>query len=393
MNRRIILIAVTTLFIIFFAPGCWWSRVEISEKAIIAGVGIDNAQKEGHIKLTVQIILPGEIKAPAKEGGQGEAVWVVTTTGRSVSDNIKDLRMQSGRKCLWSHAKIIVVGEEAAKEGIDKIIDFFEREHDLRRRIWVIVARGDAKEIMEAQLKLEKIPAFGISNLVESSKHISKAAAVNLHEFIGMVSSKTTCAFAPGIEVFGKEAEKENKAGSLRLTDTGVFKNYRLKGWLDAYESRGLLWVLGKVESGIIEVKCPEEKEKLIAIEITRASSKIKPEIKDGSVTITVEVSEEGTIRDDQFTSVDYTTPEAIKCLEKGTAAIIESEINKAITKAQEFNTDVFGFGEAVYRKYPREWKKLEKEWDEIFPNLEVKINVDAKIKRVGLVSKPAKPE
>ncbi len=181
------------------------------------------------------------------------------------------------------------------------------------------------------------------------------------------------------------------KVNSFSLASTAVFKNYRLVYWLDAYETRGLLFVTRKVKSGIIEVKCPEEKNKIIAFEIIRAGSKIKPEIRDGELTITVEIREEGNVGEDQFASIDLTVPENISRLEKIKADAIKKEVEGVIRKAQQFNTDIFGFGEAVYRKYPREWKEMEKKWDEIFPLLEVQVKVESRIRRTGLISNPTR--
>lgn len=392
MNRRIILITVTAFFLISFTTGCW-NRVELNEKAIVAGAGIDKAQEKGKINLTMQVILPGEVKAPAG-GGQGggaeKAVWVVTSTGRSVFDAVRNFALRSGRKGFWAHAKVIVIGEETAKEGIDKIIDWFEREPEVRRRTWVLVSRGDAKKIIEAEPELEKIQAYEIASLVKASKATSKVPQVNLNEFLGMASSKTTCPFTTGIEEISSE---DKKSKTFRLAGTAVFKNYKLKGWLDAYETRGLLWVLGKVVSGIIEVECLLDGEKPTAQEIIRTSSKVKPKIKDGDLTITVEVFEEGNIGETPIPCADLTKPENIKRIEKRVAEVIKREINMAVKKAQEFNTDIFGFGEAVHRKYPSEWKELENKWDEIFPHLEVTVKVDAKIRRTGLIFKSAMPE
>ena len=63
-----------------------------------------------------------------------------------------------------------------------------------------------------------------------------------------------------------------------------------------------------------------------------------------------------------------------------------------ALNKAQELNADVFGFGEALHRKYPKQWKELEKDWDEIFPELEVEIVVETQVSRSGISIKPIIP-
>lgn len=90
---------------------------------------------------------------------------------------------------------------------------------------------------------------------------------------------------------------------------------------------------------------------------------------------------------------MDITKPGILEELEERQKAAIEDEIMAAVFKAQELNADIFGFGEAVRRKYPKQWKQLEDKWDEIFPTLEVNMVVDAKIRRTGKITKPAEPK
>lgn len=390
-----ILIITALLLLAIPTVGCW-NSVDINEKAIVAGAGIDKALEEGKIDVYVQLIIPGRVQNAAGSGSQAtltpDAVWVASATGNTVFNAIRDCSLKSGRKLLWSHSKVLVIGEELAREGIDKVMDLFERDHEFRRKTWVLISRGSAKDIMEASPEYERIPVFEMDSIIRGYGATSKIAPQDLNKFLGKISSKTTCAFTAGIEEISSERlRRENKVSSFRLSGTAVFKNYKLVYWLDAYETRGLLFVTGKVESGIVEIKCPQEESKTIAFEIIRAGSKIKPEIRDGELVITVEIHEEGNVGEGQFAGIDLTVPENISLLEKRKADAIKKEVEGVIKKAQQFNTDIFGFGEAVYRKYPGEWKEMEKNWDEIFPRLEVQVKVDAKIRRTGLISNPAR--
>lgn len=48
-------------------------------------------------------------------------------------------------------------------------------------------------------------------------------------------------------------------------------------------------------------------------------------------------------------------TPEKFKLLEKEQAKVIEKDIRAALAKAQDgWGVDIFKFGEAVHRKYPK---------------------------------------
>lgn len=333
MKRKIALASLVLL--LFIATGCW-SRVELDKRAIVAGFGVDKAEEEGKMKVTVQVVKPGEIKAaPSAMGGSPKAVAVYTGTGYTFFDTIRNLAMAIGKKLFLTETEIVVVGEELAREGIGKVTDFYGRDPEPCKE------KEEGKEEGEGKAGEDKA-------------------------------------------VLPKE---------VKVSGTAVFRHYKLTGWLDEKETRGLLWATGKIKSGIIVVPAPESGDKLVALEILRAKGEVKPEITDGNLTITVEVKEEGNLGEEQPDSVDITKPGVLEELEERKKAAIEDEIMAAVFKAQELNADVFGFGEAVRRKYPKQWKQLEDKWDEIFPTLEVNMLVDAKIRRTGKITKPAEPK
>ncbi|MGF7186370.1 Ger(x)C family germination protein [Desulfitispora alkaliphila] len=132
MNRKkhIILVLLITLI---FITGCW-NRVELSERALVMGTGIDKGE-EGTVKVTIQVLQPIKKGVPAAGiGGDGSenAVWVVTSTGETLFDAARNFVKQSGRTLFWQYNEIIVIGEEAAREGILPLLDFFVRDHELR---------------------------------------------------------------------------------------------------------------------------------------------------------------------------------------------------------------------------------------------------------------------
>ena len=92
-----------------------------------------------------------------------------------------------------------------------------------------------------------------------------------------------------------------------------------------------------------------------------------------------------------QTGSYNFTTVEGMELLKEKMAEEIKAEIKLVIEKTRDMDTDIFGFGDSVYRKYPKEWKTLEAQWNEIFKTLDVEIDVKAELrggrqnKRTGL--------
>ena len=387
--KKAIPILILLLLMQTILTGCW-NRRELNSLAIVQAIGLDRT-KDGQISLTVELIKPAEIKSD-KGGGGGKGTWTLTSQGETVFDAFRNATLQSSRKLLISHNKIVIIGEGAAKAGIAPLLDFLERDHETRLLSWMYIAQGEAKDILETEHEQEKILATALESLAKATAATSKIPRIQTLGVLKALISKTSDPFIPGIEIFQNQDDKKLKK-TVKLNNTAIFKKDKLVGWFDEKETRGLLWILGEVKSGIIVVKSPQEETKKVSLEIIKASSKIKPEMIDGNLVITMEIKEKGNLGEQMSGGVDLTKPDPFEELEKRQAAVIQSEIDAALKKAQAWDVDIFKFGEEVHHKFPNEWPELKENWDEEFRNLEVKVEVDAKLWRTGLVTKPATGE
>lgn len=386
-NTRILLTEIV-LILTLALTGCWnWH--ELNTLGIVMASGFDLAP-DGKISVTMQIVRPGEISNPRSEKGSAgsEAVWVVTSTGDTVFDAVQNATMKVDRKLFWPHNKVFVIGEDLAREGVSPVLDWIDRDPESRRLPKLLVARGRAQDIMEVESELENVSALYLENLVNVSDNTSMAVEVRIHDFLKMLVSEGRDPYASRIELL--DGEKKQTI----LTGAAVFRKDWLAGWLDRSETRGLLWVLGKVKSGVIVVPSPLEKEKKVSLEIIRANSRIEPIIKEnGLPAIIVKIQEEGNLAE-QMSVDDLTKPENWYLLEEYQAAAIENEVKTVLHVAQnELGTDIFGFGEAVHRQYPQVWQELKDSWPQIYPSVEVEVIVSAKLRRTGISTKPNIPK
>lgn len=378
---------IICLILIIGTTGCW-NRRELNTLAIAMGVGIDKPEDKDvsdQMQLTLQIVKTSEIKAGDKGSSSEDAFWNARNTGDSIFEIIRGFTHQTSRKLYFPHNQVIIFGRSLAEEGIRGQIDFFVRDQETRPGVWILVAEDQASDIFEVKPNLEKIPAIGLAHLLKAQAATSQTAAIKLNEFATRLMSKTTAPIAALVKISGQGSQK-----SLLVTGTAIFKQDKLIGELNKTETRGLLWVLNKVKSGIIDVEGPESNGK-VSLEIIRAKGKITPEIIGDKVHMKVDIKEEGNIGSQSGTD-DLENPQIIKKLEGEKNAAIESEVRAALSKAQKLNADIFGFGDVVHQKFPKEWKELESRWDEIFPELEVEVTVQVKIRRPGSSKKAVAP-
>lgn len=193
-------------------------------------------------------------------------------------------------------------------------MDFCFRNHEIILRAWVVVVRGKAKEVLETGIPTERVWGEGLDRLVVTSR---KAPQVSILDFLKVISSTTACPVATGMQMTGgekkPEEEKVTPGNKPVVAGTAVFQNYKLAGWLDETETRGFLWVKGKVKGGIIVVPSPENPDRLMALEITYSASKIEPEINGGRLQVTVRIREEGNISEIDPDNLKISRPETIE--------------------------------------------------------------------------------
>ena len=128
-------------------------------------------------------------------------------------------------------------------------------------------------------------------------------------------------------------------------------------------------------------------------IEIRNSKSRVTPILyTDGSAVFNVDVDLMIGIGD-QSGTVNLAAPENTSAMRSAVETAVKKEIESAVTKSNELNADVFGFGECLNRKYPDQWKDMQDSWDALYKNITVNVTVKVKADGAGRLDKPLVPE
>lgn len=375
---------------LFSLSGCWSAR-EINERVFLAAAGMDPAPPPERVEITYQLIRPTAVTSAGKSGRGGSSeekgVWVISNTAPTTVEATRRAALETGRKIFWGQLQVLVVGEEVARQGLQPYLDFLGRIREARHLTWLVVAKGGpAKDILKAESPLEKIPARTIDGQLKAAGVSSLAMPTTLHDFWRTLACAAACSpVAAGVELV-KDSEGKPR---VRPAGTAVFRGDRLAGWLDEKETRGLLWVHGKVKSGIITVQMPGREDGEVSLVIARAGVKLQPLIEDSRPRIAISITAEGDLWE-QAMAEDLATPEGFARLEEEAARAIRQEVLAALAKAREYKSDIFGFGCAFYRHHPGEWQVMKPRWEEeIFPQLPVTVEVTVRLRQSGMLSAP----
>lgn len=383
--RLFVIFSVITLIL----SGCW-GRTELNELAIVTAIGFDKAE-EGY-EVSVQVLNPGEI-AGKNSTGRTEVV-TFKTTGDTVFEALRKLSTSVPRSIFVSHLREVIFGEEFAKDGIGKALDFLSRDHEMRTDFYLTIAKDtSAYNILNVQTNLENIPANHLFyTLTLAEEKWAPGKVVRLDELIDSIVSKGKQPVLTGVYIKGdpKEGRKIQNTQqispttSLHIDNIGVLKNDKLVGWLNEDESKGFNYITDNVHSTIITLPCENGR---VSIETSHTKTKLKGKIVDGKPKIDINLKTEGDIGEIQC-KVDILNKEQIKVLEKKYEDDVREKIEAVIHKIKnDYQSDIFGFGEVIRRSEPSEWKGMMEDWNNELPNLDIAIHVDAHIRGLGTIN------
>jgi spore germination protein KC len=397
MKAKWIIRTFLLLWMVSLLTGCWNKR-ELNEMAIVMAMGVDKVEETGEYRVTFQVVNPGTV-APGTTGGGGNGtpVTIFSGTEKTLFKAVRKTSQKVPRQLFFSHMKLLVIGETIAKEGIQDLIDFFERNPETRLTTKVLVTRDvEAESMLKILTPVEKIPANGITRQMELTEKVwAENVNIEMEDVVKGLVSEGGEPVISGVKIVGK-LEEGNKKSNLEQTDTvalaeikgvALFKEGKLRRWLDGDKVRGVLWLQNKIESSIITTDCKDQKD-AISIEIVRSKTGVTAGVLARKPLIHINIRQEGYVGE-VTCPIDLTKKEEIAKLENEWERETKKQVMEAVKVAQSEKSDIFGFGEAVSRENPKAWEKMKKEWNKTFAEIEVDVNVDAFIRLPGKRNNP----
>ncbi len=417
-------IAVLLIVGLVFTPGCW-DRRELEDQAFVEAIGIDLAKNQ-QFAVTFTIAIPSKTGLGLAGGGGAagpgsaaeKASLQTTVIAPSVPAAMALTSAYVNRELNLVHTKVFIFGESFARKGVSRALNFLARYREMRRNIFVCVAKGEAQKLMSANTPdLEKSYAKYWEGVRLLRSRLALHPGTLFHDF--MSSQETTYKagtmtyFAKNNKSQGqdlnkldvppsfKEGDLSIKAGEiprlagdpLEYLGTAVFKQDKFITTLDYMETQAFLILNGTYKMGIHTIKDPKDSKNYISPEIKQAAP---PQIRVDTTGDTVKISEivslEGDLASVQSTQ-DYATNFANQhLLESVLEKHLKEHSLKMLKKMQKSETDIVGFGEYAQRGFLtyQQWKAFN--WSKKFKDAEFDLTFDFKLRRTGLQGKQPGP-
>lgn len=394
--KKIIFLNILAILVLFLT-GCWDSK-ELNKLGISLIMGVD--MENDKVLLTVGFIKP--ISAQGSDMNPEVSVKYVQGVGNNILEALRDITLKFDRRVFASHNKVVILGEEFAKRGLIDHIDELFREREQRETSYILVAKGSkAYDVMGINPGLEQIPANYILDLIRNTNSNPKAIDTNFIDFIkhyyhrghhpvvGIIEKRKR-------EIVDKSVNaREASEYELSILGSAIFGRDKLVGYLNGNDTKALNFFLDNVKMGIVTFPTPiplkneGKSNSLSSVTIIKNKTKNDVEILNGKIILKTKIKLRSALGE-VVGDIDISKEENIKKMEEACSKAIEEALKEAVRKGQEVHKlDIFGFGIVFHRKYPKLWKEIENNWDELFSEAEFQIEVDTSIIRTGLINTP----
>jgi len=277
---------------------------------------------------------------------------------------MNSLNAQSSHKLNFTHNKIVLFTEKAARYGIDNILDCFSRPEEFVIRSHVGIIHGDPEKIYSLNLKGEKfLGLYLIKQLANAKILIGNTSDITLATLDNESSLGNKICIIPIIKII-----EAPSGDNLNFKCSGILSDYKLIGELDTSETIYANFLLGRIFTTIIEADNPSSENTPMALRVLKTKTRTKYSYVNDEFKIFKDITIHSLARG-SFGKIRLTN-ENIKEIEKSASSKLQNGCSTVFMVNKERNIDVLNVQEDFYRNYP-EYTGLN-----ILKNTELLVNV-----------------
>jgi spore germination protein KC len=339
------------------------------------GTGLD-LTKDGLLELSYLIAIPAGIGGGQDGGGsKKKSFHVFSATGRNVSETAQNLQKKLSRSVFFGHRQTFIIGQRMAEHGVGSLLDVFVRnpQSAMRGRVYV-VKNGQAKDILSVEPMFDPL----ISTTLVREQTTQRLKNYFVRSLLTDALSQGTQPLLPAIHLTALK--------KYVYTGTAIFNKddqLKLVGFLNSKESSYANWIKG-TQTGFTITSFIANGNGYVSLNLQSLGQRIRVKMVDNQLQIDLRLIGKGVIIENNA-NLDPTKAKDLQIIQDALNQTAQKSIQQLIEKAQkQYKTDIFGFGEIVHQQYPNQWKTLNQNWNETFPQLHVSVQVELQSKDMG---------
>lgn len=381
---------------------------EIEKIAIATSIGIDYEDEK--VVFTCEVANPSVYNSSsnsATSSPKSQGFVYPQGKGDTVRDAVNNINLHFDKKIFLAHSNLLIIGEEFAKRGITDLMDFFMRDNEPREDMYVVVAKeAKAYDIIGVRSGLGRASGNYLYDILNNFPYNAKSINISFAEkyryFYDVGNNPVVgVVWLEEAKPFDIEERREIQTKVvLNATGGAALRRDRLWGYFTGDEMIGFNFIVDEIKGGAIVFRTPDGSREDISIigkdgrfttvNILKSKTKNKINVNDGKIHLTINVKLRGELNEINQ-AMDVSDSQTILRIENACSQKVKELISATLNKGQkEFGQDNFSIGVAVHQQYPKLWKEISENWQDIFPEISFDVNVETTIVKSGLINTPA---
>lgn len=355
---------------ILFTGGCSDYR-ELSDMAMISNIAID--KEDDKYKVIVQVL------DSSKSSGNEEvspSVTVYDSVGNTLHEAFRNVTLESPKQLYIGHVDTVLIGENAAKEGVSEFIDFILRDPEMEKDFNLIISTEPVSDAMNVLPPLVSIPSENISSSIKIASDLQGIVTnVSFDEFVSNILIIGIDPVLPALYIKKQETDNEEINPKKRLVlskKLGIFKDDKLVSYLNDDASLGYNLLNNEGTSSIISFKC--DMENYASIELLNAKSGFTYDKEKNIIKIKMDLS--GTLSELNC-NMDISKKNEIKKLEDMLEKRIKEILDEMLKSLKENNSDFIGIGKYLYQNDYKYYKKNKDKLNDLIKDIKAEYNIN----------------
>lgn len=367
---------------ILLISGCWDSR-EVEDLAVSTLVAWDRVtvDEQDLWQISTRIL---DLRAHMGSAGKGRfdaQELLLKGRGVTIQEAFNDLVKRLPATDFVEHNVGIIVGERVAREELPNIMSTDLRLPFSRISVNMFVCEGEAFEMLQTEPQVSSTLSKEIRKIAEKSIERSGAAfKMTALDFSKQLIRKDRDTVLPHIKIYTRQEGEETVESTVEIQGFGVIRGAQLVGWLEDEEALGYVLSVGNPTNPEIPLAV-RAGDVLFSYYITNTQGKISSRLVEGKPKYSIRIKTDGVVHE---ASVPMLNEKDRPLLEKAIEERIMAIIWKTVTRAKEYDADIFGFNEHLHRYRLKEWEAIAPEWRRYFQEAEIEVEVEASIKAFG---------
>ncbi len=353
------------LLILFCLPLCGcthdMNKEEIDSIDMALVLGID--YKDGEFQICALYSSGGGESTGAGTGSGKEEM--VKGKGKTAYEALEDLKLNDKKNLTLAQAGMFLIGESAAKRGIEQSIDFLKRDETIKMEALVFIIKGEeAQKFIKKEMDNKQIIHENLDAMKQKQLKFVTRNENTLVNILNDMEQKYSSLLIPYLVT---------KQGGFQIEGYAVFDQLKLYDYLDHDTSDGVNFLRNIIRTFPVYLK------EGVDLSVTYTKTKMKAEITGQLVTVTIQVDFESAIKE-IITNTDVFQMPELNRLTALQEDYVRTIIQKPVDYSVKNGLDILKLARLVENQNVSQWSEIKDNWSTMIPELRYEYRIRSKI-------------